>query len=161
MNRGGAAMGNTNERGLSLIEVILALGLMAGVLISVAGLFILSERQVKSGKTATQALAVGRAVSEEMTGWGFKQTYRVFGDDGTAASYTYDTRTEAFAAKWQTMLDDSLQYGSYATILVAAVPPESGGSPNLNACRAIRITVTVFWAEGDRNRSVRVMTVRI
>jgi Tfp pilus assembly protein PilV len=31
MNRGGAAMGYRNERGLSLIEVILALGLMAGV----------------------------------------------------------------------------------------------------------------------------------
>ena len=79
----------------------------------------------------------------------------------SATSYTYDTRTEAFAAKWQTLLDDSLQYGSYATILVAAVPPESGGTPTLAAARAIRVTVTVFWAEGDRNRSVRVMTVRI
>ncbi len=154
-------MARKNERGLSLIEVILALGLMAGVLISVAGMFILSERQVKSGKTATQALAVARAITEEMTGWGFRQTYQVFGDDGSASSYTYDTRTAAYAAKWQTLLDDSLEYGSFATILVAAVPPESGGTPNLNAARAIRVTVTVFWAEGDRNRSVRVMTVRI
>jgi Tfp pilus assembly protein PilV len=46
-------MGRKNERGLSLIEVILALGLLGGVLISIAGMFILSERQVKSGKTAT------------------------------------------------------------------------------------------------------------
>jgi len=149
-----------NERGLSLIEVILALGLLAGVLISVAGLFILSERQVKSGKTATQALAVARAISEEINGWGFRQTYMVFGSDGTATNYTYDTEVNSFAAKWQTLLDDGLELDSNAQITVASVPPTGGAAPALNAARAIRVTVTVFWSEGDRNRSVRVMTVR-
>jgi len=153
-------MGYRNERGLSLIEVILALGLMAGVLISVAGLFILSERQVKSGKTATQALAVGRAISEEINGWGFRQTYRVFGSDGTATSYTYDTEVNTFASKWQTMLDDGLELDSNANITVASVPPTGSAAPALNVARAIRVTVTVFWSEGERNRSVRVMTVR-
>lgn len=153
-------MDGHKERGLSLIEVILALGLLAGVLISIAGMFILSERQVKSGKTATQALAVARAISEEINGWGFGQTYRVFGSDGTATSYTYDTTTNAFASKWQTMLDEGLELGSNATILVASVPPTGGAAPALNAARAIRVTITVFWAEGDRNRSVRIMTVR-
>ena len=153
-------MGGKNEKGLSLIEVILALGLMAGVLISIAGMFILSERQVKSGKTATQALAVARAITEEINGWGFRQTYQVFGSDGSASSYTYDTQVNSYAAKWQTMLDDGLELGSNATILVASVPPTGSAAPALNTARAIRVTVTVFWAEGDRNRSVRVMTVR-
>lgn len=153
-------MGGKSERGLSLIEVILALGLLAGVLISVAGMFILSERQVKSGKTATQALAVARAISEEINGLGFRQTYMVFGSDGTATSYTYDTQVNAYASKWQTLLDDGLELGSNATILVASVPPTGGAAPALNAAKAIRVTVTVFWSEGDRNRSVRVMSVR-
>ena len=153
-------MGGSKEKGLSLIEVILALGLLAGVLISVAGLFILSERQVKSGKTATQALAVARAISEEINGFGFRQTYQAFGSNGTATSYTYDTGVNAYAAKWQTMLDDGLELSSNATILVASVPPTGSAAPALNAAKAIRVTVTVFWSEGDRNRSVRVMTVR-
>jgi len=154
-------MARRSEGGLSLIEVILALGLLGGVLISIAGMFILSERQVKSGKTATQALAVARTITEEITGWGFRQTYQVFGSDGAATSYTYDTQVNSYAAKWQTMLDDSLELGSHATILVASVEPSGGGgAPALNVARAIRVTVTVFWAEGARNRSVRVMTVR-
>ncbi len=153
-------MARRSEGGLSLIEVILALGLLGGVLISIAGMFILSERQVKSGKTATQALAVARTITEEITGWGFRQTYQVFGSDGAATSYSYDTQVNSYAAKWQTMLDDSLELGSHATILVASVPPTGGSAPALNAARAIRVTVTVFWAEGARNRSVRVMTVR-
>jgi type II secretory pathway pseudopilin PulG len=153
-------MNRKYERGLSLIEVILALGLLGGVLISIAGMFILSERQVKSGKTATQALAVARTITEEISGWGFRQTYQVFGSDGTATSYLYDTQVNSYAAKWQTMLDDSLELGSSATILVASVPPTGGVAPALNAARAIRVTVTVSWAEGDRNRQVRVMTVR-
>jgi hypothetical protein len=84
----------------------------------------------------------------------------VFGSDGAATSYTYDTQVNTYAAKWQTMLDDGLELNSNATILVASVPPAVGAVPALNAARAIRVTVTVFWSEGDRNRSVRVMTVR-
>ncbi len=154
-------MRNARERGMSLIEVILALGLLAGVLISVGGLFVMSERQVKSGKTATQALAVARAINEEINGWGFRQTYGVFGSDGSAASYTYDTRVNAYAAKWQTMLDDGLEHGSYATINVASSELADGNTPNLNVAKAIRVTVTVFWSEGARNRNVRVMSVRM
>ena len=41
------------EQGFSLVEVILALGILAGVLISIAGLFIMGSKQVKSGRTST------------------------------------------------------------------------------------------------------------
>jgi Tfp pilus assembly protein PilV len=154
-------MRRKSERGMSLIEVILALGLLAGVLISVAGMFVMSERQVKSGKTATQALAVARAINEEINGWGFNQTYGVFGSDGTAATYTYDTRVNAYAGKWQTLLDNGLELGSFATINVASSQLAGGATPTLDAAKAIKVTVTVFWSEGARNRNVRVMAVRM
>ena len=72
----------SDERGLSLIEVMLALGLLAGVLISIAGLFAMSEKQVRSGKTSSQALAVCRGVVEDMNSWGFQQTWSNFGIAG-------------------------------------------------------------------------------
>lgn len=164
--RGSARRG---ERGLSLIEVVGALGLMGVVLISVGGLFVLSEKQVKSGKDATEALAVAKAIVEEMDGWGFRQTYTVYGLDGSAAFYDIDTTTNAFAGKWQTMLDEELAQDSFAIIRVEALPREGQAVENLNHLdtRAIRVTVTVNWAEGGdwnaagaRNRSVQVSTVR-
>jgi type II secretory pathway pseudopilin PulG len=150
------------ERGLSLIEVILALGLMAAVLISIAGMFVISERQVASGKTATEALAVARTILEEIHGWGFRQTYGNFGLDGAAQSYTVLSSTNAEAARWQTLLDESLERGSEATILIESLAPTGVTVPNLDVTRAIRVTVTVGWTEAQgRDREVSVSTVRM
>jgi len=154
------AKSTRDQRGLSLVEVILALGLMAAVLISIAGMFVLSERQVVSGKTSSEALAVGRAILEEINGWGFQQTYQVFGFDGAAQSYTVLSTANAYAAKWQTLLDDSLDRGSVATIAIQSLGPASP-PPNLNATRTIRVTVTIDWTEGERPRQISVSTVRM
>ena len=151
-----------SERGLSLVEVVLALGLMAGVLISVAGLFVLGERSLNSGRSSTEALAVGRQIIEEMNGWGFNQTYALYGFDGTANSYSVDTRSNAYAGKWQPILEERLGDGAFATVQINSLSA-SGTPPLMNAssCKAIRVVVTVFWNEGVRNRDVTVGTVRM
>jgi hypothetical protein len=136
---------------------MLALGLLAGVLASIAGLFVIGAGQVRSGRTATEALTVARTILEEIEGWSFDATYTNFGYDGSAASYTVDTRTAAAAAAWQAGLDESL-YGSYATVSIAAIDP---GGPVLSDSSQIRVMVTVYWVEGQRQRSVRLGTVRM
>lgn len=149
------------EGGFSLVEVVVALGLMAGVLISISGLFILGDRHVKSGRTSSEALAVGRTILEEMNRWGFHQTYQMFGStfNGAAQGYVVDSRTNAFASKWQTTLDEKL-VNSYATVTIESLGP-TAPPPDLNATRAIRVLVTVFWEEGPRHRSLQVGTVRM
>ena len=108
------------EQGFSLVEVILALGILAGVLISIAGLFIMGSKQVKSGRTSTEALSVARAVLEEMDGWGFRQTYQLFGVDGTAnTTATIDSRSDAYSAKWQGWAIE--RFGYPKTLLIDAV----------------------------------------
>ncbi len=158
MNGKGRDMKRREERGFSLIEVVIALGLLAGVLISISGLFVLGGKQVKSGRTSSEALSVGRDILEEINGWGFKQTYSLFGFDGTAATYNVDTRTNAFAAKWQQVLDQKL-LNAYATIEVRSLA--NGAVPNLDTTRAIRVLVTVRWQDGTRPRSLQVGTVRM
>lgn len=150
-------MRRRNEEGSSLVEAVLALGLMAGVLVSIAGLFVVGAGQVRSGRTASEALAVARTVLEDMEGWSFHQSYGNYGYDGSASSYSADTRTNSYASKWQTSLSDKL-YNSYATISIASLDP---GSPALASSSQLRVMVTVFWQEGQRQRSIRLGTVRM
>ena len=138
------------ETGFSLVEVIIALGLMVGVLASVAGLFVLGAGQVKSGRTATEALSVAQTILEEMQSWGFAQMYSNYGLDGTSTSYVVDTRTNSYASKWQPTLDQRFLNG-YATIEIIALDP---GATNLAGSHQRRILITIFWDEGQRHRSV-------
>ena len=152
--------------GFSLVEVIAAVGLMAGVLLSVAGLLTVGQRQVMSGRSSSEALALARDILEELEGLGFHQSFESFGDDGSLASFVVDTRTSSQAAEWQANLDSRLvdlfedDNRSHAEIRFDSING-TPTPPSLLAAEAIRITVTVFWSEGPRRRSVRLCTVRL
>jgi type II secretory pathway pseudopilin PulG len=148
----------TEQRGTSLIEVVLSLGLLAGVLVATASLLVTGRHHAQSGRTASEALSVAQSVLEDIHGWGLHQTYSRFGYDGTATSYVVDTRSNTYAAKWQTLLGQKLDQG-YATVEIASLSPTT--PPALNATRAIRVIVTVFWDEGQRSRKVRLGTTRL
>ncbi len=142
-----------------MVEVIFSLGLLAGVLVSTTSMFVLGNRQIDSGRTASEALSISRSVLEEMQGWGFRQTYSVYGYDGTATPYTVDTRSNSYAAKWQSTLSSKLLNG-YATIALDSLGPTLP-VPALDSTQAIRVIVTVHWEEGSRLRRVRLGTVRM
>jgi len=146
-----------NERGSSLIEVTLALGLMACVLGAVAGLFVMGAGGVQSGRCTSAALAGARTIMEEIQGWSVQQTYEEFGLDGTAASYVVDTRVNPSAQKWQPPLDERLA-NAYATIVIASLEP---GAPALEDSWQVRVLVTVHWEEGTRSRSVQLGAVKM
>ena len=147
------------HRGISLVEVIFSLGLLAGVLVSTASMLVLGNRQIDSGRTASVALSISQSVLEEMQGWGFRQTYAVYGYDGTATSYTVDTRSNSYTAKWQSTLSSKL-FNGYATIALDSLGPTLP-VPDLDSTQAIRVIVTVHWEEGSRPRRIRLGTVRM
>lgn len=149
----------SGSAGFSLPEVTLALALLGGVLISLSGLFVMSEGLVHGGQQQTVALSIARDILEETGGWHFEGLYDAFGLDGSAASYTIDTRSNARAAIWQAALDAELE-GSHAEIVLESIT-ESGSPPPLNLATGIRLTVTVYWSEGPRSRSVGLATVRM
>ena len=152
-------MNPREQDGFSLIEVIVAMTLLAGVLISIASLFVFGERQVESGRTASEALAVARTILEEMDHWGFRQTYLQFGFNGSASTYTVDTRTNSYAARWQSVLDAKLG-DARALIDIDSAGP-GGSTPAMSATRAIRLTVTVIWSEGPRDRRIELCAVKL
>jgi type II secretory pathway pseudopilin PulG len=146
----------TKERGSSLVEVTLALGLIGGVLGAVAGLFVIGAKGVDSGRCASEALSIARNIVEEVRGGGFRQMYEQFGLDGAANSYTVDTRTNANASEWQAELSQKLN--GHATIILTAI---DAGAPPLNSSAQVRLEVTVHWDEGSRHRTVRLTAVRM
>ncbi len=157
MNAVALSKPRKSEQGSSLFEVTLAMGLLGLVLGSIAGLFTIGATQVRSGRNASEALAVARSIVEEMHGWSFRQLYEAYSFDGSAATLVVDTRTPGgFAEKWQVALDDHLR-NAYAKISLAALEP---GMSLANSSQ-IRLLVTVHWEEGSRKRKVRLETVRM
>lgn len=145
--------------GFSLVENVVALGLLAAVLIAISGLFVLANRQLDGGRNHSVAISVARDILEETESWGYRQVWTAFGFDGAAASYTVDSRVNAAAAQWQAALDAELLDGR-AEIRLESVA-EGGPGPALRDALAFRVQVTVFWNEGLRERSVRLTAVRV
>jgi Tfp pilus assembly protein PilV len=162
-------MRRRDEKGFSLIEVVIALGLMAGVLIAIAGLFVLGGKSVKSGRTSSEALAAGKEIVEEMNGWGFAQLWESFGLAGTAKTYTVDTNTcvTADCTAWQNALVAKLGSTAHATIKIDSVAqgalavPDFVDGAGVVTAKNVRITVNVLWTQlTNRNRQVSVVTAR-
>jgi Tfp pilus assembly protein PilV len=162
-------MKRRDELGFSLIEVVVALGLMAGVLISVAGLFVLGGRSVKSGRTSSEALAMGKQVTEAMDGWAFAQLWTNFGYDGQAKTYTVDTTTcvTADCVAWQSALVAKLGATAKATIKIDSVAqaalavPDFADAAGYTTAKNVRVTVNVAWSQvPGRARQVSVVTTR-
>jgi len=143
--------------GFSLAEVVVALGLLAGVLISVAGLLVLGNRQVNAGRSTSEALSVARDVIEEMKSWSFGQTITEFALDCPnlrSSTCLIDTQASTATTAWQDELERLLTDGR-AEIFI------EGLGSRLESARAIRVTVTVYWRQGLRDRSVSLATVRM
>jgi Tfp pilus assembly protein PilV len=160
-------MRDRRDRGFSLVEVILALGLLAGVMIAIAGLFAVGAKSVKSGRTSSEALAAAREIQEEMLAWGYSRLWRSFGYDGQAASYTVDSRTNATCDSWQSTLQRKLGPSAFATIVISSVEDASGATHNFSdasgniLAKNVRVGVTVSWTEvPGRPRTVTVGTTR-
>ncbi len=158
MSSGSLAIGRgRNDRGFSLVEVVIAIGVLAGVLLSICSMFILGGRQLKTGKTMTEATTICHAIMESFDGLSFTALYTTF---GAAASDTTmsvaSTTTGSAIASWQAEISRKLDSG----VATVAILPQGPGTPNFGTATGIRMTVTVTWTELARPQSVSLSTVR-
>jgi Tfp pilus assembly protein PilV len=154
--RAGAARGR-RESGFSLIEVILAIGVMSGVLLSIASMFIMGGRQVKTGKTITEATALAQDLMEAFDKQSFVALYTNLGAATTDSTFTVlSTTTGSPIASWQTEINRKLANGA-GQVTIDAV---GNGTPTFGTCVGIKLTATVSWNELGRPQSVKLSTVR-
>src|SRR5262245_56477111 len=146
-----------NERGFSLIEVTIAIGVLAGVLLSIASMFIMGGRQVKTGKTITEATALAQDLMEAYDKVSFTALYTGLGAASTDTTFSVtSTATGSPIASWQTEIARKLNSG-VATVTIDAV---GNGGPNFGSAAGIKLTVILSWNELGRSQSVRLSTVR-
>jgi prepilin-type N-terminal cleavage/methylation domain-containing protein len=146
-----------DARGFSLIEVIIAIGVLAGLLLSVATMFILGGRQLKTGKTITQASALVQDIMEEFDRASFTGLYTTLGAASTDSTRTVLSTTGGSPIQaWQSEVQRKLNNG-VATVTIDAVGP---GTPNFGTAAGIRLTVDVSWNELGQPHSVRMSTLR-
>jgi type II secretory pathway pseudopilin PulG len=139
--------------GSNLIEVIVALALLGGALVSTAGLMASGNRQVDRGGQRSQALAVAQAILEELRTWPPDGLTARLGCDGSAPACSVATG-QAAAAPWQALAAAQLPA---ARIRVDAL---AVGAASLDAAPAARLAVRVAWGHGPRPRAVVLSVVR-
>jgi type II secretory pathway pseudopilin PulG len=164
--RGGVRRGapaSAGRRGYSLVEVIVSLGILTGVIVAIASMFVLAQSNVKSGKLLTEATSVAQEVMEDLHKLSYNGLQASLAGSTvltTLNSFTADTRTSGTFAntQYQGSITSKL-YNGWATITLQPI----GGNvkpATFASGEAIRITVTVNWTELRRNRSVTVEGVR-
>ena len=149
--------------GFSLIEVIIAMALLAMVMLSISGLFIQGSKSIKDGKEMTEGLAQATDVLEDIDALSYRRVYAAFGAADTDTSFTADTRTNTFASRWQAQIEEAVWEG-YATIdllpLGLNTVDPTCVSTNFGCGQAIRVTVTVHWQERGQAQRLSLATMR-
>lgn len=69
----------SSQRGYSIIEVMIAMGLLATVMLSIAALFLFGRKSVYSGKQMTRAVAIANDVLEDLANISADSAYSAFG----------------------------------------------------------------------------------
>jgi type II secretory pathway pseudopilin PulG len=161
---------SSNDGGYSLVECLVAGGLLAGVLLSITGLFAVGSNSVKSGRELTKATALANAAMEQVLAWPYDKVYGFAGAvpadqtkdwDTTMANAAYVGTPDdvadwaATANGWRDDVRTQLAQGvlRYRVEGIARLPTnlDPGLTSFLNA-EFVRVTVTVEWTEKGRRR---------
>lgn len=161
------------EAGYSLVETLLATGLLAFILVSVSGMFIIGSQNVKSGRELTKATTIANSAMEQVMSWPFDKVYGFAGATATERTKQWDTNMAnpayvgdaadvadwgATADAWRTNVRRQLQLGRIIYKVDGAGAFPTGSTDGLVAYRDahfLRVSVTVEWTErGKRRRQV-------
>ena len=147
--------GQVGDQGFSLIEVVIAIGVLAGVLLSICSMFIMGGRQLKGGKTMTEATALAHDIMETFDKLSFNSLYTTFGATtvSTTISITTSTGTNVITP-WKAEVTRKLDSG------VATATLDPVGGTNFGNAIGIKMTVTLTWNELGRPQTVTLSTIR-
>ncbi len=176
-----------SNKGFSLVEVLMATGIMGFLIISIMGLFAMGEKGVKESGTYTEALAAGDHIMNQLNSIARQRVYTIFGADETTTgtySWEYDATSGAITytggsgfmtsvynylgAGDKEVIDSikdaiSSMYKSDVSISISPLTDIGNGgpaNPTYADAPALKIEVLVSWVEQQRDFSMRFETIR-
>jgi hypothetical protein len=157
------------EAGYSLIEVLAASTLLAGVLISIMTMFVFGGQNINSGKLMTKATSIATDSLEEFRRLNYVQCYEILEDARNDNDSQYEWRSDEFGPNapldggafdevlegWKADVEEGLPEGR----MVITVKGLSGlgVDPTAEAfltADVIQVVVSVEWRDKRRERSV-------
>src|SRR5262245_37558773 len=113
------------QRGFSLIEVLISLGVLTGVIMAIASMFVLARTNVNSGKQLTEATSIAQDILEDVNKLSYNglQVFFVGTQNlSTLTVYNADTRTASSYAntQYQTNIANRL-YNGYGIITLLPI----------------------------------------
>lgn len=174
------------ERGYSLIEILIAIGILGTVMMGILTLFVLSQRNVYSGKLMTTGVAVATRVVEDLntlsktsmlTAFGLEtattgtaQTAggQTFGNSfkRTTATISSTTDPKGFLQRWKDEIVNNNKFKDGEVTLIFTPVKDSVLANNPSSCSMttstiVRVRVLVTWREAARSRQVVLDTVKV
>lgn len=155
------------RKGYNLIEVLVAIALLAWVVLVVAGLFIWGQRGIYSGKQQTKAVALGQKIYEDLNSLEFPNKYAIFqATDGqssktityktTSANPFSDTNQPVLFAIFNTWINSLKDLSENSKIICTLTPkrPKSGTTATFGNCLFIQYDLIIEWTQLQRTRRV-------
>jgi type II secretory pathway pseudopilin PulG len=145
------------DAGFSFVEVIIAIGVLAGVLVAISSMFLMGGRQVKVGKTMTEATTLCHDIMEALDTTSFTALYVDMGAATTDTTRTVFSNVSGSPIEsWGTEIRRKLE-GGVASVTLTPMGP---GTPTFGSATGIRINVNLTWSELGRQQTVRLSTTR-
>ncbi len=144
----------TDRSGISLVEALVALGLLAGLVISVSGVLVLGGRQIRGGADSSRALAAARTILEDLELRSHDALLRELGCDGALPSCSASS-SALWPAAWDGADWTGLAQHSTGVSLAAL---DAGP---ISSAQALRLIVRVSWEQSGRARTLRLLTLRV
>lgn len=162
------------ERGFSLVEVLVAVGVTSSILLSIAGLFVMGAKQVQSGRFLTSATQAGLTLAEEMQTWHQRDLWGILNGQPADTSVTWSSDTAnpvwdnanadlatdyaLILNRWRDQVSDAVPRSGFSLTFDGFENRPVGaddGTCAFEDARFVRGELTIFWTEGSgRNREV-------
>lgn len=131
--------------GFTLVEMLVALTILSTGILSVAQLFIFSQRHAHDGRSETQATALAEEIREKVMSENFDDLVSIFDGVDTDLPGTVTLPCQ----EWATHLEDRL--GTEARGQLQVLEPAEDGEI---VAGMLTIVVTVSWQESGQARSL-------
>ncbi len=158
------------DAGFSLVETLIASGLLAFILLSVSGLFIVGGQNVRAGRELTKATTIANSAMEQILAWNYDKVFAFAGGVATDQTKTWDTSQAnpayqgtptdvtdmtATANAWRDTVRTQLQGGklTFKVDGIARLPTSlDPGLTTYQLSHFLRVTITVEWLERKNRR---------